>query len=229
MSDSIQSSLPGAGELNARAPMPLAEALRALPLAAPPESAWPRLAASLAQQVAHPRGANAARARRRYLLPAALAAAVAAAFVATASLRVGHVANGRLQVAGGATATKLQTGASSIHDVANDANRTDAESLAAAQARSHALERWLRETGKDSAPQSAQDIAASAEIEDMIGMVDIELADRSEDNASLPLWRRRIALLEDLATLRYGANLDQFKSGLLASETNDARRATWNN
>ena len=97
------------------------------------------------------------------------------------------------------------------------------------QSRSHALEHWLRETGGDSAPQSAQDLAASAEIEDMIGMVDVQLADQSEDDASLPLWRRRVALLEDLTTLRYGANLNHFKAGLLASETTDARHATWNN
>ena len=230
MSDPKTSRFSGPGELIA-----LPDALRALPLAAPPEGAWSQLAASLAQSSLPARTADPRRPYRRFVLPAALAAAVVAAFVTTLALRM-PAANGPLGpsdasgvLASQPAATVPAAGASSVHNVANDANGTNPQNLAAMQSRSHALERWLRETGKDSAPQSAQDLAASAELEDMIGIVDVQLADQSEDDASLPLWRRRIALLEDLATLRYGANLNQFKTGLLAVETNDARHATWNN
>ncbi len=208
--------------------IPLPDALRALPLATPPAGGWGQLAASLAQSQPVPATVR-SRPRRRYVLPAALAAAVVAAFVTTLALRAPHAANEPARVAGTAAATKADAHASFVHNVANETNAHDPESLAAMQSRSHALEHWLRETGGDSAPQSAQDLAASAEIEDMIGMVDVQLADQSEDDVSLPLWRRRVALLEDLATLRYGANMDHFKAGLLASETTDARHATWNN
>jgi hypothetical protein len=207
--------------------IPLPDALRALPLATPPAGGWAQLAASLAQS--QPVRATVHSRSRRYALPVALAAAVVATFVTTLALRAPHAANEPARVAGTAAATKGDARASSVHNVANETNAHDPESLAAMQSRSHALEHWLRETGGDSAPQSAQDLAASAEIEDMIGMVDVQLADQSEDDASLPLWRRRVALLEDLATLRYGANMDHFKAGLLASETTDARHATWNN
>lgn len=223
MSDPSTSKLSGPGELIA-----LPDALRALPLAAPPEGAWAQLATSLAQSARVPKRPIApARRYRRQLLPAALAAAVVAAVIAMLAPHVPHATTETAQVE--PAATKTDSDASSVHNAANDANTTNSESLAAAQNRSHVLERWLRDTGNESAPQSAQDIAASAEIEDMIGIVDMQLADQSEDNASLPLWRRRVALLEDLATLRYGANLHQFKTGLLASETSDARHATWNN
>jgi hypothetical protein len=208
--------------------IPLPEALRALPLAVPPEGGWSLLAASLAKS-APVRGIAAGRRRRRYVLPVALAAAIVAGFIATLSLRLPRRTDATANVAASAPATKLPDAASSVHNVAKDANASDEEGLAAAQTRSHALERWLRDTGKDSTPQSAPDVAASAEIEDMIGIVDMQLADQPDGSASLPLWHRRVALLEDLATLRYGANLDQFDKALLASETGALRRATWNN
>ena len=224
MSDPSTSNLSGSGEL-----ITLADALRALPLAAPPEGAWSQLASSLAQSaaVASKRPVAPARRYRRFALPAALAAAIVAAVIAMLSPHVPHATKEIAQVE--PAATKARPDASSVHNATNDANATNPELLTDAQNRSHVLERWLRDTGKDSAAQSAQDIAASAEIEDMIGIVDMQLADQPEDNAALPLWRRRVALLEDLATLRYGANLHQFKTGLLASETSDARHATWNN
>jgi len=212
---------------------PLPEALRALPLAMPPGGGWAQLAASIAASQPLPAVAS-RRPHHRFVLPAALAAAVIAAFVATMTLRAPHGADESSRVANAASATNAGSAASSVHNVANATNADDAEAnaiegLGPVQTRSHALERWLHETGSDSAPQSTSDLAASAEIEDMIGMVDVQLADQSDDAASLPLWRRRVALLEDLATLRYGANLSRFKTGLLASEATDARQATWNN
>lgn len=233
-------------DLGARELIALPDALRALPVAVPSASAWPALAASLAAQRSRDSGLgtrdSALRHNRRYALPAALAAAVVFAFAATVLLRMpgshGMTAANPTEP----IATKSAAPASSVHNATNETNETNAstqtrtqtESLAALQARSHTLERWLHDTGKDSAPQSAQDLAAGAEIEDMIGLIDVQLStsDASEETASLPLWLRRVALLEDLSTLRYGANLRQFKSGMFASEAaGDGRRAaaTWNN
>ena len=47
-----------------------------------------------------------------------------------------------------------------------------------------------------------QDLAAATEIENLIGLVDVELsAPREMPDADL--WQRRVALLEDLSALRY--------------------------
>jgi hypothetical protein len=51
---------------------------------------------------------------------------------------------------------------------------------------------------------SGQDLAAATEIEDMIGMVDVQLG-AQQSNGGLPLWRHRVALLEDLTVLRYSS------------------------
>ncbi|TLY50683.1 MAG: hypothetical protein E6K53_09715 [Gammaproteobacteria bacterium] len=237
MSD-IESNFPG--ELNMRAPVSLGDALRALPQLAPEASAWPALAAKLAAAPASTSGAHLehrtasaprrAAGVRRFALPAALAAGAMLAFIATAPLRT---PGARTAVVVQTPATNPVAAASSVHNVANDtntgtANRQDGEGLDALQSRSHTLERWLRDTGAASAPKSAQDLAASAELEDMIGLVDVQLSGVDE-NASLPLWQRRVSLLEDLAMLRYGANLNQFKSGTATAANNpgDARSAVW--
>ncbi|MGE5167850.1 MAG: hypothetical protein ACM3KT_04460, partial [Deltaproteobacteria bacterium] len=91
------------------------------------------------------------------------------------------------------------TEAESIHDAQQAA---DPARLAQLQQRSQALERWLRETGRDAAPLQGQDLAAAAEIENLIGLVDVELAAPRQVRAQA-LWQRRIGLLEDLAALRY--------------------------
>lgn len=235
MSSNHESNLSGSvGELNAHAPTTLGDALRALPSVAPHASAWPELAAKLAADPpahhaeAHrvpspPRRASSA---RRFALPAALAAAIALALVATLPLRSPAPASNA------ASATNPALAASSVHNAANATNSTMTsnlgnESLATLQSRSDALERWLRDTGAASAPQSAQDLAASAELEDMIGFVDVQLSGVDADTA-LPLWRRRVNLLEDLAMLRYSTNLNQFKSGT-ATAANDSggARVVW--
>jgi hypothetical protein len=234
-----QSHLDGTGELNMRAPLTLAEALRALPQAAPETSAWPALAAQLAAsaspRVAHPQTPYPRRAQgaRRFALPIAIAAAAVLAFVATTPLR--SPPPERAVIADTQTpATNPAAATSSVHNVANDTNadatdRTN-EGLAALQSRSHALERWLGDIRTASAPRSAQDLVASAELEDMIGLVDVQLSG-VDDAAALSLWRRRVGLLEDLAMLRYGANLNQFKSGLsTATAANDpggAKTVVW--
>ena len=169
----------------------LGEALRALPLAAPPGNEWTLLRERLRPLPTRPS------AWRRYALPAALAAALAGAFVVlrvpkpSAPATIAHVA---------ASSSTNGTEADRIHDAQQVANQSDR--LAQLQQRSQALERWLRETGRDAAPLQGQDLAAAAEIENLIGLVDVELAAPRQVRAQA-LWQRRVGLLEDLAALRY--------------------------
>ena len=188
--------------------MPLPEALRALPQVAPAQSAWPQLAAELVAQ-------NRARAaldrvsprNRRYFVPAAIAAGIALAVLATSLLRQGPPPS----ALGPRVATVSQPPASSSTNAANTTNATNPQTavdagaqLAALQQRSQDLEHWLRETTRAAAPLSGQDLAAATEIEDMIGMVDMQLG-AQQSNGGLPLWRHRVALLEDLTVLRYSS------------------------
>ncbi|MFT3791591.1 MAG: hypothetical protein QM741_11045 [Rudaea sp.] len=265
-----------AGELNAADPIPLGDALRALPQLAPAESAWADLVARLAADddagtsrpsfpQANPVNSSFARKRgssdfaltgrtgkRRKKLdspfrgnegrritawPIGIAAALVLAFSAAAVLRLRptHVpaANAATQIA----ATETPTGASSVHNATNSQNAAQAASdgLVALQARSRSLERWLRDTGTASMPHSAQDLAASMEIEDMIGLVDVQLGagDAGNATATRSLWKRRVALLEDLSALRYGAKASSLRDGLVANGASaDAMNATpavWRN
>jgi hypothetical protein len=171
----------------------LGEALRRLPQAAPPSDEWMLLRERLRPASVRPS------ALRRYALPAALAATLAAAFVilrpapAPAPATVAHV-----------EASSSTNGATSaqIHNAQNVANHD--ERLAQLQQHSQALERWLRETGRDASPLQGQDLAAAAEIENLIGLVDVELAAPRQTRAQA-LWQRRVGLLEDLAALRYSS------------------------
>lgn len=177
----------------------LPEALRALPQVAPQQSAWPALAEQLQRE-----RAVAAPARRpwRRIVPAALAAAVGLIAVAAVLLHQ------RGRDPAPVVATVAPAAASSPANAANDANATSthaadaAAQLASLQQRSQALERWLRETDRAAVPLPGPDLAAAAELEDMIAIVDGQLGAAAGDS-ELPLWRRRVALLEDLSALRY--------------------------
>lgn len=191
----------------------LPDALRALPQVAPERSAWPLLAAQLAAQgltKAAPaaRAPSPARRSRRWAVPAALAAGIVLAAVAWPLLH--RPAPDR----GAPVATTAPSGASIQTNAANPANVTSTQSardprdaaaqLAFLQQHSQALEHWLHETGRVAAPLSGQDLAAAAEIEDMIGLVDGQLNSAAQES-ELPLWRHRVALLEDLTALRYSS------------------------
>jgi hypothetical protein len=110
--------------------------------------------------------------------------------------------------AGAPVATAAPAAASIQTNAANSANVTSTQSadaqLASLQRQSQALEHWLHETGRAAVPLSGQDLAAAAEIEDMIGLVDGQLNSAPQDS-ELPLWQRRVALLEDLTALRYSS------------------------
>jgi hypothetical protein len=185
--------------------MPLPEALRALPQVAPAQSAWPQLAAQLAAQGARDRVSP----RRRYFIPAAIAAGIALAAIATPLLL--QLRSPQPSALSPDPATVSQLAASSSTNAANPTNATNTQStadagaqLAALQQRSQELEHWLHETARAAAPLSGQDLAAATEIEDMIGMVDMQLG-AQQSNGGLPLWRHRVALLEDLTVLRYSS------------------------
>jgi len=188
---------------SSRTELSLGEALRALPLAAPERDGWATLAAELAPHARRP-------ARRRYALPVALAAALlglaaalllrmpqpastnVASNVATVSPPAASISTNDANVAKAANATSVQ----SVDD-----NKGEAD-LVALETRSQALERWLHDTRDAASPLPGQDLAAAAEIENLLGLVDVALAGTSREQA-LPLWRRRVNLLEDLTALRY--------------------------
>jgi hypothetical protein len=218
----------------AAAPVALGEALRALPQLAPPADAWAEMAARLAREPIYASGATNARRLHRAYWPIGIAAALVLAVSATALFRLHPMPDSIGATKTQTAATETPAGASSVHNVANSTNPQDASptartQLATLQARSRALEQWLRDTRRASTPQSAQDLAASAEIEDMIGFVDVQLgaADPADANATLPLWQRRVSLLEDLSTLRYSANLMNFRDGL--ATTGNGAAAGWKN
>jgi hypothetical protein len=187
---------------NAAGQLRLDQALRALPLQAPAHGVWSQLAQELAP-------VRAVRHRRRFMLPAALAAGIAIAIATT------YVWNAR-QFTGGAHAplatttsgaASTETGnaaASNPLGAINPIQATDEipVRLAALQKRSRDLENWLQDTAGSAAPLPGQDLAAAAEIENLIGLVDVQLA-APEQHDDANLWNRRVDLLEDLTALRY--------------------------
>ena len=153
---------------------PLAAALRALPDSAPMPDLWPDLAKKLAAR-------QRAR-RRRWAIPLAAAAALAIALLVP----------------------KLATHEPAQTPIASTPVPTNAPAtgeLLALRDRSRTLERWIAAVSAR-APQDGRDLMAAVEVEDLIGLVDVQLGGANGDAESLPLWRQRVALLEDLAAIR---------------------------
>jgi hypothetical protein len=155
---------------------PLAAALRALPESAPMPDLWPDLAKTLAERK-RPRW-------RRYAIPLAAAAALAIA----------------LPVPKLTMHERVQAPVA-LTPAATPAPTADADELAALHERSSTLERWIAAVSAR-APQDGRDLMAAVEIEDLIGLVDVQLGGTNGGADSLPLWRQRVALLEDLAAIR---------------------------
>ena len=160
----------------------LASALRALPESAPQPDLWPELARALDER-RNPR-------RWRYALPVALAAGLALA------LLLPRTATHDVEAPRTATVASAQTPAT--------ANVPDDEELARLHDRSRTLERWIAAVAAR-APQDSRDLMAAVEVEDLIGLVDVQLGGARGDADALPLWRQRVALLEDLAAIRGNA------------------------
>lgn len=160
----------------------LAAALRALPQPAPQPDLWPELARAFAARRS-PR-------RWRYALPAAIAAGIAIALLLP---RMGTQRVDAPRTAPVASVDPPQTAAASA-----------TEELAQLHDRSRTLERWIAAVAAR-APQDSRDLMAAVEVEDLIGLVDVQLGGARGDADALPLWRQRVALLEDLAAIRGNA------------------------
>jgi hypothetical protein len=176
----------------------LAAALRSLPAAAPPHDAWPLLAA------------RARRARRRkhgwrIAIPAALAAALALAIVLP-DWPTRH-----------ATTTPATTACAGCGDAAS---ATDAEAAVQAwRTRSQHLQAWVHQIDDGGAPLGGVALARAAELEDQIGLVDLQLGAGADTATQATLWHQRVVLLEALAMVRLSS------SALATSDTHTTRSA----
>jgi hypothetical protein len=73
---------------------------------------------------------------------------------------------------------------------------------AALIAQNQIYESALRSAAFSGRPLSARSAMAGAEIEDLIGMLDLELSAAPDDDAARALWQQRLALMHDLASVR---------------------------
>jgi hypothetical protein len=153
---------------------PLAEALRGLPMAEPPRDLFAQVSRSLHRR----------RSRRRWMVPAALAASMLL---------------GMLLIWPNTTDTPpaIVQAASTPESSPN----TPASEIERLRADSRILETWLGGLPGE-APRDGRSLMASAEIEDLVGLIDVQLSAARNEDESLPLWRQRVALLEDLARIR---------------------------
>ncbi len=158
----------------------LAAALRALPPATPAPDLWPELAQALAASRRAP--------RRHRRIALALAASVAALALLLPRTRLVQHEPALPATAAASTAPA-------------GANADGLEEIASLHQRSQTLERWIAGVSAH-APQDGRNLMAAVELEDLIGLVDLQLGATRGPADALPLWRQRVALLEDLATVR---------------------------
>lgn len=94
--------------------------------------------------------------------------------------------------------------ATTLESIAAPTAVEPADELSGLHQRSQTLERWIAAVSAR-APQDSRDLMAAVEVEDLIGLVDVQLGAAHSNTDALPLWRQRVALLEDLATIRGSA------------------------
>jgi hypothetical protein len=164
----------------------LACALRALPQSAPQPDLWPELSRAL-ERKRRPRAWH-------YALPAALAAGVALALLIPGSPT-------RDSETPRVASVPPTTSGASAPNAATPSATAEIEQL---HERSQTLERWIAAVAAR-APQDSRDLMAAVEVEDLIGLVDVQLGGARGEADALPLWRRRVALLQDLASIRGSA------------------------
>lgn len=163
----------------------LAAALRSLPLQQADGDCWPALAAALQARTAK---APAPRRRWRWAAASALAA----------SLVIAAVLPWSTQSPTPVLVDELTpTPASGVEPI------RDAD-LAWLRQRSTQLEGWLAELPTPPV-RDGRSVMATVEVEDLIGLVDLQLDASRNPGEALPLWRQRVALLEELSVLRSAA------------------------
>jgi len=181
----------------------VAAALRALPELAPQPDLWPDIARTLAARRRPP--------ATRWILPLALAATLLLA------LLLPREATTPTASTTPAVATSRATAPATAP--ATDAAGAELDRL---RLRSQTLERWIAAVAQR-APQGSRDLMAAVEVEDLIGLVDVQLTAASDAEA-LPLWRQRVALLEDLANIRGSAYATAaLDDGLAAADASSIR------
>jgi hypothetical protein len=188
----------------------LGDALRGLPLHAPDGDVWSQLAAELPP----------ARRRTWRYFAAAAAVLIAVGAMMTMPHRPATVPTVATSI-GTSTNTSEHTNVTAT-DTANH-DQTEHGQLAALQSRSRELEQWLNQTAGAAAPLPGRDLAAATEIENLISVVDVQLA-APEQRDEEKLWSRRVDLLEDLTALRY-SNYRLAESDAIAS----GQPTTWIN
>jgi hypothetical protein len=160
--------------------IPLGLALAQLPQEAPERSAWPALAARIAE-----RGGTATTPARRRLprWPLALAA----------SLAIGLLALPRwLETPTGAPVPAVVAGSAGA-PVAGDAQ------LASLMTESSRLERLI--AAADDGTSSATAAALSLELEDRLATLDGALQSNPDPSRQLALWQQRVQVLRDVAAV----------------------------
>jgi hypothetical protein len=162
----------------------LGQVLRGLPLQSPDGDVWSQLAAELTP----------ARTRRRTwpYFAAAAAMLIAVAAMLTMPHRPATVAN----------VASSNNASTNTSEPANMTANDTSNQLTLLQSRSRELEQWLHQTAGAAAPLPGRDLAAAMEIENLISVVDVQLAAPNQGDEG-KLWRRRVDLLEDLTALRY--------------------------
>lgn len=76
--------------------------------------------------------------------------------------------------------------------------------LTALIAQNQVYESALRSAAFGGHAHSARSALAGAELEDLIGMLDLELSATGDDAQARDLWRQRLALMQELAAVRAG-------------------------
>jgi hypothetical protein len=154
---------------------------------------WPDLARTLERR-RQPR-------RRHYAIAAALAAGIALVVAMPRMHRDAPSEDAPKIATTSAPAPAANATAANTNVDVPAASSGDGAELDRLHGRSQSLERWIAAFAA-SAPQDSRDLMAAVEIEDLIGLVDVQLGAPHDDGEALPLWRKRVALLEDLATIR---------------------------